>query len=227
MNKPLLLLLYKRQAKVAFEGHRDYADTLERLLAAETARLYTQEALSDIAARARDPSVEAADPSEELFGLRHSFPTILRGSLLPYVHGTFESMTRRVANLFLVGESIPKDCNTNVIVEQVNRSWPGTIDKGAALQLADYMHLRHACAHTAAEVGSALFDPKRVAKAADRTPGASFRSRAPDVSGARCWAGVIEFEPNFLPEAVAFHAGQLERVTHALEAPPTARSLGE
>ena len=50
MNKPLLLLLYKRQAKVAFEGHRDYADTLERLLAAETARLYTQEALSDIAA---------------------------------------------------------------------------------------------------------------------------------------------------------------------------------
>lgn len=213
------------QAKYAFDGLREYAETLERLLAAETAHVLTHETLSVISARSRELSLEQEDPSDEFVRLRDSFPAILRGSLLPYIHGNFERIARSIANLYLSEEPIPKGKNTNDITTRVNTAWPSTFSKETTLRLANYMHLRHACAHTAGRVGRDLRDAERVAKAAQDIPGAAFRPLAtsgPELTKTQRWSGYIEFDASFLPEAITFHASQIERLANGVVTPPKA-----
>lgn len=206
------------QAKYVFDGLQKYAETLERLLVAETARVLTHETLSVISAKSRELSLEPEDPSDGFVRLRDSFPMILRGSLLPYIHGNFERFARSIANLYLSEKPIPKS-NTNEITTRVNAAWPSTFSEETTLRLANYMHLRHACAHTAGRVGRDLYEPKRVAKAAQDIPGATFRSLAtpgPELTKIQRWSGYIEFDASFLPEAITFHASQIERIANVV-----------
>lgn len=223
-----MLQLLQRGSKDTFEHLQEYAATLERLLSAETARLFTHETLSDMVARSRDPSLESEDPSDEFMRLRDSFPMILRGSLLPYIHGNFEMIARSIANLYLPGKALVKSDNAKEIIKRVNAAWPGTCSEEATLRLEGYAYLRHACAHTASTLGKALYDPDKVARAAEHIPGAVFApliGPGADLSSfnkEERFLGKVEFDASFLPEAITFHASLVERIANGVVAPAKA-----
>lgn len=209
--------MYRKRADFALDQLRAYSVRLEDMLAADVARIATHEILSSLTSGSGAVLNDDDSAADEFAAVKETFPNILRGSLLPYLHSTFERYARSMASLFLPSP-LSHRSNACRTAETINAHWAGTFTQAALDQLERYRRLRNACAHTGAEVGGFLDDPHLVKEAAEHTLGVRFNPIVPsgnEYSGRSLQlrsAGVIEFDHDFTKIAADFYDEQIKRV---------------
>jgi hypothetical protein len=216
---PLTCITAKYQFETRMTRLSEYGQTLERLLASEFASVYTREALSEIAQKARGDDYVDDEPSEELTSLRDDFPSILRGSLFVYAVATFENQARAYVNAKLEKKVIAKGANLKQIATTLASEIPAAVDAPTTKQLERYKHLRDACAHAGGYVSSVLHELLKVSDAAQHLPGVVFRPYAEKGTPSSTFTeqqlalGTVELTSEFIPESVAFFRKQFSRIT--------------
>jgi len=218
--KARLQLTYQH-TKNKFDRLGRYSGTVENLLANEYARQFASEYVADIKAQLGVSDDEPAEPSDELADLRDTFPTLFRGSVLPFIHAAFDVAVRDMGNLLVVPAIAVNEPLNSMIVELTKRlsalGWSNEVQK----QIQDYKHLRDACAHSLGSVSRSLYDPKRVRKAAERTKGVRFSGfgiTAPGLHPKLAHVGFVELDETFVPAALQFHQDRVRELKDSLEA---------
>jgi hypothetical protein len=161
-----------------------------------------------------------AEPSDELTDLRDTFPTLCRGSVLPFIHAAFDVAVRDMGNLCLA-PPIPLNEPLSTAIDQLRKQLPTLAwSQEACTQIQDYKHLRDACAHSLGSVSRSLYDPKRVRLAAERTKGVRFSGfgmTGPGLHKKLAHVGFVELDETFVREALQFHEDRVRELKDSLE----------